>query len=93
MNCNVRKFQYLQALPKTLHKAAALHTFIASGNKVRKLPPKIGESKTLRYVYVQNNMLKTLPKTIYRIPVVVDASDNAIKDLPKIALTKKVCCL
>jgi len=67
-----------------------LVTFRASGNKVRKLPPKIGESKTLRYVYVQNNLLKTLPKTIYKIPVCVDASDNMIKELPKIALTKKV---
>ncbi|KAF6027577.1 hypothetical protein EB796_014098 [Bugula neritina] len=80
----------LKALPKTVHKAAALHTFVASGNKVRKLPPKIGDSKTLRYVRVQNNLLKTLPKTIYKIPVEVDASNNLIKELPKIALTKKV---
>lgn len=63
---------------------------MASGNKVRKLPPKIGDSKTLRYVRVQNNLLKTLPKTIYKIPVEVDASNNLIKELPKIALTKKV---
>lgn len=73
-----------------MHKAAALHTFRASGNKVRKLPPKIGDSKTLRFLYVQGNLLKTLPKTIYKIPVVVDASENVIKELPKIALTKKV---
>ena len=88
----INKFIYLwlQALPKTLHKATSLVTFRASGNKVRKLPPKIGESKTLRFLYVQNNLLKSLPKTIYKIPVEVDASDNTIKELPKIALTKKV---
>lgn len=88
----IHKFIYLwlQALPKTLHKATSLVTFRASGNKVRKLPPKIGESKTLRFLYVQNNLLKSLPKTIYKIPVEVNASDNTIKELPKIALTKKV---
>ena len=92
INTTINNYIYLwlQALPKTLHKATSLVTFQASGNKVRKLPPKIGESKTLRFLYVQNNLLKSLPKTIYKIPVEVDASDNAIKELPKIALTKKV---
>ena len=92
INTTINNYIYLwlQALPKTLHKATSLVTFRASGNKVRKLPPKIGESKTLRFLYVQNNLLKSLPKTIYKIPVEVDASDNAIKELPKIALTKKV---
>ncbi|KAF6025547.1 hypothetical protein EB796_008888 [Bugula neritina] len=82
-NGHVKKMQ--PYIDLSVHKTKTLETVIADHNKFKKIPAKIFSSNALFSLNISHNMIKHLPKTIYKKPIgFLNASYNNFEALPKL---------
>lgn len=51
------------------NKVPGLHTVIGDHNRIKKIPPKTFKSNSLYLLNISNNLIKKLPKTMYKRPI------------------------
>lgn len=77
-------YNKLEKLPATLGKAKRLRRLVLNSNRLKNLPPELGNLDLLEELIISENMLEEFPSAVAKIPNlrIVKLGSNRLRDLP-----------